>query len=236
MEERLQKILSARGIVSRRGAELLITEGRVQVNGAVARLGDRADPERDEILVDGQALPKAPEKIYIALNKPKGYVTTLHDEKGRRNVTELVSGIPARLYPVGRLDMNTEGLLILTNDGDFANQVMHPSMEKEKVYHVCVSGDATAALELLRAPMEIDGYRISPAKVKLLDRDGSKSTLEITIHEGRNRQIRKMCDKAGLRVHGLRRVAVGDVGLGDLKTGAWRHLTQLEIQALFCTK
>ena len=233
MKERLQKIISASGLMSRRAAEELIAAGKVSVNGVTAALGDKAEAGIDRILVDGKALPSAGEKIYIMLNKPRGYVTTLSDEKGRKNVSELVKELGTRLYPVGRLDMYSEGLLLMTNDGDFANRLMHPSHQVDKCYHTWVKGeDMGWAVELLRCPMEIDGYVTSPAQVDILELKGEEALLGITIHEGRNRQVRKMCEAAGLKVTRLMRVSEGGVELGTLKSGRWRRLTEEELNML----
>ena len=233
MKERLQKIISASGLMSRRAAEELIAAGKVSVNGVTAALGDKAEAGTDRILVDGKALPSAGEKLYIMLNKPRGYVTTLSDEKGRKNVSELVKELGTRLYPVGRLDMYSEGLLLMTNDGDFANRLMHPSHQVDKCYHTWVKGeDMGWAVELLRCPMEIDGYVTSPAQVDILELKGEEALLEITIHEGRNRQVRKMCEAAGLKVTRLMRVSEGGVELGTLKSGRWRRLTEEELNML----
>ena len=233
MKERLQKIISASGLMSRRAAEELIAAGKVSVNGVTAALGDKAESGVDKILVDGKALPSAGEKLYIMLNKPRGYVTTLSDEKGRKNVTELIKELGTRLYPVGRLDMYSEGLLLMTNDGDFANRLMHPSHEIDKCYHTWVKGeDMGWAVELLRCPMEIDGYVTSPAEVDILELKGEEALLAITIHEGRNRQVRKMCEAAGLKVTRLMRVSEGGVELGTLKSGKWRRLTEEELDML----
>ena len=233
MKERLQKIISASGLMSRRAAEELIAAGKVSVNGATAALGDKAEAGIDRILVDGKVLPSAGEKLYIMLNKPRGYVTTLSDEKGRKNVSELVKELGIRLYPVGRLDMYSEGLLLMTNDGDFANRLMHPSHQVDKCYHTWVKGeDMGWAVELLRCPMEIDGYVTSPAQVDILELKGEEALLGITIHEGRNRQVRKMCEAAGLKVTRLMRVSEGGVKLGTLKSGRWRRLTEEELNML----
>ena len=233
MKERLQKIISASGLMSRRAAEELIAAGKVSVNGVTAALGDKAEAGVDKILVDGKALPSVGEKLYIMLNKPRGYVTTLGDEKGRKNVTELIKELGTRLYPVGRLDMYSEGLLLMTNDGDFANLLMHPSHEIDKCYHTWVKGeDMGWAVELLRCPMEIDGYVTSPAQVDILELKGEEALLGITIHEGRNRQVRKMCEAAGLKVTRLMRVSEGGVKLGTLKSGRWRRLTEEELNML----
>ena len=233
MGERIQKLIADAGLMSRRAAEECIRAGRVTVNGETAALGARADPAVDTIRVDGKALPVNNNKVYIMLNKPRGYVTTLRDEKGRRDVTQLLRGLSARVYPVGRLDMDSEGLLLLTNDGDFANRLMHPSHEVDKPYHTWVEGDCTdEALRHLRQPMELDGAPLRPAAVELLDRTETGGLLSITIHEGKNRQVRRMCEQVGLRVVRLRRVSEGGVLLGELGPGRWRMLTEEEIRTL----
>lgn len=232
MKERLQKILSARGVASRRKAEEYITAGRVRVNGCVARLGDSADPHIDEILLDGRPLPSQKDHVYIMLNKPRGYVTTLSDEKGRQNVAHLVEDCGVRVYPVGRLDMDSEGLLLLTNDGEFANRLMHPKHEVDKTYEVLVSGYHEAAPALLQRPIELDGYLIRKPEVKLLSAEGDRARLLVTIHEGRNRQVRRMCDAAGMQVLRLRRIQEGNLRLGNLPLGKWRNLTEDELAGL----
>jgi 23S rRNA pseudouridine2605 synthase len=234
MADRIQKIISARGVASRRAAKKMIEDGRVTINGAQALLGQTADEDTDIICVDGAPLPPTPEKMYIMLNKPKGYVTTLSDEKGRRDVSELVRDAGARLYPVGRLDLNSEGLLIMTNDGDMANRLMHPSHSVKKTYHTWVRGaNIKASAVKMSGPMEIDGYTIRPAHVEILDEDENGALLSVTIGEGRNRQVRKMCEQAGLYVTRLKRVREGGIELGELKPGAWRRLTDEELQKLF---
>ena len=232
MRERLQKIIAASGLMARRKAEEAIEAGRVTVNGLPAHIGESADPETDVILVDGKALPSVARMLTIMLHKPRGVVTTLHDEKGRRDVSELISEIPERLVPVGRLDMDSEGLLLMTNDGALANRLMHPSHEVEKVYRTWVRGDAAAGIQRLRQPMELDGYRLHPAKVKLLEPTTDGAVLEISIHEGRNRQVRRMCEQAGLTVTRLCRVREGGLVLGDLRPGQWRELTEEELRKL----
>ena len=233
MTQRLQKIIAASGLMARRKAEEAIEAGRVTVNGLTARIGDSADPETDAILVDGRALPSAEKKVYIMLNKPRGIVTSLRDEKGCRDVSELVSGIPERLYPVGRLDLDSEGLLLMTNDGELANRLMHPSHEVEKCYRTWVKGEnAAEKAALLRRPMEIDGCIVGPAKAEVLETLPDGAVLEITIHEGRNRQVRKMCQQAGLTVTRLCRVREGKLRLGRLKSGQWRYLTAQELREL----
>lgn len=233
MKERLQKILSARGICSRRKAEEYILAGRVTVNGAVAQLGDGADPDTDKILLDGRTLPSMQEYVYIMLNKPRGFVTTLSDEKGRRNAAELVADCGVRVYPVGRLDMDSEGLLLFTNDGDFANSLMHPKHEVDKTYLVTVTDYTPEKLDKLSQPVTLDGYTIRKPDVKLLrPLSGGRALLRVTIHEGRNRQVRRMCDLAGMTVTRLVRVEEGTLKLGELEKGKWRHLTAQEIAML----
>ena len=228
MTERLQKILSARGVASRRAAEAMIESGRVAVNGVTAVLGQSADPDMDQITVDGKPLPSAENNVYILLHKPRGYVTTLSDEKCRKTVVELVADCGIRVYPVGRLDMDSEGLLLLTNDGEFANRLMHPKHEVEKTYLTWVSDCSESSLELLKRPIELDGYRIRAPKLRLV----KPGLLEITIHEGRNRQVRRMCEAAGMKVTRLKRVREGSLALGDLPLGAWRYLTEEEVKRL----
>ena len=230
--ERLQKILSARGLASRRAAEEWIKAGRVTVNGKTAALGDTADADTDEICVDGKPLPRKERLVYLVLHKPRGYVTTLHDEKGRPDAAQLVADCGARVYPVGRLDMDSEGLLLFTNDGAFANRLMHPSHQVEKTYEVQVSGYAAEKLTLLRRPIVLDGYRIAPPEVRLLRRAGDKAWVQVVIHEGRNRQVRRMFQAAGLTVLRLKRTREGDLRLGDLPLGKWRSLTEAEIENL----
>lgn len=231
MMERLQKILAARGVCSRRKAEEMITAGRVSVNGLVAVLGQSADPDQDMITLDGNPIPAGDAYVYIMLHKPRGFVTTMSDELGRPNVTELVD-CGKRVYPIGRLDMDSEGLLLLTNDGDFANHLMHPKAEVDKTYEVWVTDFAPGGEVRLSKPITIDGYTIRPPKVKLLNAQGKMAHLYITIHEGRNRQIRRMCQAAGMRVTRLRRIAEGTVRLGELPKGSWRYLTPEEIAHL----
>ena len=230
MTERIQKILSARGLCSRRTAENWITQGRVSCNGAVCVLGQTADPDVDEICVDGKPIPAPSEYVYIMLHKPKGYVTTLSDEKGRKNAAQLVTDCGVRVYPVGRLDMDSEGLLLLTNDGEFAQRMMHPRHNIDKVYHVWVRDYDPSFVEKLRKPMHLDGYRLSPAKVRVLN--GAQGILEVIIHEGRNRQVRRMCAIAGMPVKRLVRVAEGPLELGQLPIGKWRYLSSQELQML----
>ncbi len=228
MTERLQKILSARGICSRRQAEELLAAGRVTCDGRVCAVGDRADPEVNAICVDGEPLPAGEKPVYIMLHKPRGFVTTLSDEKGRKNAAQLID-CGTRVYPVGRLDMDSEGLLLFTNDGEFANRMMHPKHEVDKTYHAWVEKVTDEGLEKVKKPVELDGYLIAPPTVKLLHREGNRGLLEITIHEGRNRQVRRMCQLAGMYVTRLRRISEGSLTLGELPKGKWRYLTNEEI-------
>ncbi len=232
MKERIQKILASRGIASRRAAEKMILDGRVTCNGSVCALGESADPEIDQILLDGKPLPSRAAYIYIMLNKPRGYVTTMSDEKGRKDVSALVADCPGRVYPIGRLDMDSEGLLLFTNDGDFANRLMHPSHEVVKTYRVFVTGYSPDALERVAEPIVLDGYRIRKPSVKLSNCNGDKAELIIRIHEGRNRQIRRMCAAAGMTVVRLVRIQEGELKLGNLPCGKWRYLNHDEMKML----
>ncbi|MGE4548732.1 MAG: pseudouridine synthase [Intestinibacillus sp.] len=232
MQERLQKLLAQAGICSRRAAEELIAAGRVTVNGRPAQLGGKADAARDHICVDGKPIARAEAKLYLMLYKPRGFVTTLHDEKGRRDVSQLVADCGARVYPVGRLDYDSEGLLLMTNDGDLAFQLTHPRHEVPKRYQVSVRGDLAHLPELSR-PMKIDGYEIKPAEVAVMRQNEGQASLRIIIHEGRNRQIRKMCAQCGFSVRRLKREAVGELALDSaLPAGKWRALTADEIAYL----
>ena len=232
MKERLQKILSGRGVASRRAAEEMIAAGRVRVNGMVTGLGESADPEVDEILLDGKPLPQQQKFQYIMLHKPRGYVTTMSDDKGRSTVAQLVSDCGCRVYPVGRLDYDSEGLLLMTNDGEFANRLMHPSHEVKKTYDVWVTGYHQAATALLARPIALDGTPIRRPLVQLLWEDTGKAKYRVTIHEGRNRQVRRMCEAAGMKVTRLCRICVGNVQLGNLPKGKWRYLTDTEYAGL----
>lgn len=233
MEQRLQKILSGAGICSRRAAEQMLTGGRVTVNGRTAQLGDKADPERDQIAVDGKPVGGAVRAVTIMLNKPAGVVTTMHDEKGRRCVADLVRGCPVRVLPVGRLDQYSEGLLLLSSDGALIHRLTHPKHEITKRYEVTVRGEASG-IPKLSEPMVIEGYRIRPAQVSVLRRlENGDHVLSVGIHEGRNRQIRRMCAQCGLRVIRLKRVAEGRLTLDpSLAPGTWRELTGREMQIL----
>lgn len=231
MEQRLQKLIAAAGLGSRRAAEDWITRGRVTVNGVTATLGQSADPEKDEVCVDGRPLSWPGSHTYILLNKPVGYVTTCRDEQGRRTVLELLKGVEPRVFPVGRLDLNSEGLLLLTDDGALANRLMHPSHGVEKTYRVTVSGRALDAelLECLRQELILDdGETVQAIRVEIRGQD----QLEITIGEGKNRQVRRMCQAVGLSVRRLCRIREGSLCLGKLPRGHWRYLTEAEVAAL----
>lgn len=231
---RLQKIMSDVGICSRRKAEEYISQGRVKLNGNVAHLGDKASA-RDIIQLDGQRidLPRRKRKIYIMLNKPRGYVTTMSDELDRKCVTDLLTGVEDRVYPIGRLDRNSEGMLLFTNDGEFANDIMHPARHVTKTYRVTVRPSVTEEqLIALSSGVVIDGRKTLPANVEVLTKEEGRVVLLIVIHEGRNRQIRKMCEAVGLEVARLRRIAIGPVKLGMLKPGTWRELTSEEVRSL----
>lgn len=228
MEERLQKLLSAAGVCSRRQAEDYILAGRVTVNGQTALLGQKADLSQDTVAVDGKPIGAPETYVYLMLHKPRGRVTTLSDEKGRPTVAELVADCPVRVWPVGRLDWDSEGLLLFTNDGGLTHRLLHPSHQVEKEYHVVVQGDVDAALPVLQGPMELDGEALAPARVTRL----GGNRLSITIFQGKNRQVRRMCALAGLDVLRLRRVREGSLLLGGLPKGQWRYLTQSEVDAL----
>jgi 23S rRNA pseudouridine2605 synthase len=234
MEERLQKIISAAGVASRRSAEQLIIEGRVRVNGmVVTELGAKADANNDHIKVDGKLInPKQP-RTYIMLNKPAGYVTTMSDPEGRPTVQDLLKGIKTRVYPVGRLDYNTEGLLLMTNDGDFAHLITHPKHEFPKTYLAKVKGVLDErAIEMLEKGMFLQDGKTAPAKVKKIRKEEMNSWVEITIHEGRKRQVRRMFDHVGRSVIKLKRIRTGGLSLGDLPEGRFRHLTLDEVKTL----
>ena len=232
MEERLQKILARYGVASRRAAEQMIVDRRVRVNGNTAQLGDTAVDGEDIIEVDGVRLKKEPERVVIMLNKPRGYVTTLSDEKGRKTVAELVQDVGVRVYPVGRLDLNSEGLLILTNDGALANRLMHPRGEVNKTYLVWVSHYIAGAEAAMRDSVEIEGRMTTPAEVQTVKVTGQTALFRVTIHEGRNRQVRRLCEHAGLTVTRLCRIAEGGLEMKHLKVGFWRPLTDEEIEKL----
>ena len=231
---KLQKYFTDCGVMSRRAAEKEIEAGKVYVNGVRAELGLRIDPEHDEVRYLGKIVkPTANELIYIMLNKPRGYVTTMSDEKGRPTVRELTDSVGARIYPVGRLDMDSDGLLLLTSDGELANKLTHPRHEIPKIYEVTVLGKVDAkSLTMLSSPMELDGYEILPVNCEILTENADTTLLQMTLYEGRNRQIRKMCENVGLKIKRLQRVAIGDIRLGKLPLGKYRHLTEKEVSYL----
>ena len=232
MKERLQKLIASAGLSARRTAEDWIAAGRVCVNGAVASLGDRADLETDTVTVDGAPLPGKPGAVYLMLNKPRGYVTTLSDEYGRRTAAELVADCGVRVYPVGRLDRDSEGLLLFTNDGELAQRLLHPRHQVDKVYLVTVRGDIRGAAERLMAITELDGEPIAPAQAAEVARHEGQAVLRVTIHQGKNRQVRRMCAQIGLHVVRLQRIQEDSLLLGDLPAGKWRYLTDQELQVL----
>lgn len=231
---RLQKFLADAGIMSRRAAEAEIEKGRVSVNGHVAEIGAKVDPRSDLVTYRGhRVVYEKQDYVYIMMNKPRGYLSSVSDDRGRKCVTDLLEGIDARVYPVGRLDLISEGMLLLTNDGELNKRLSHPSTSLPKLYRVKVSGAVSdGQMEILSSPLEIDGYTIKPVKVTKTSSDESGTVLKMTLLEGRNRQIRKMCEIAGLTVKRLSRVAIGNLKLDDLPVGKWRYLDENEIEYL----
>ncbi len=236
MEEiRLQKYISDCGIMSRRAAEVKISTGKVKINGKVAKLGQKIDPEKDKVEIDGKPLriQRKSTYTYVLLNKPRGYLSSVSDDRGRKCVTELVSNIKLRLYPVGRLDMDSDGLLLMTNDGDLTNRLTHPRHEIPKIYRVKVKpAPSKEQMAILTSAIVIDGYKIHPAEVEILTSNEENAILLIKLYEGRNRQIRKMCEAADLGVLWLTRIAIGELDMGNLQRGKWRYLTEDEIAYL----
>ena len=231
---RLQKLFTDCGILSRRAAEEEIKAGKVTVNGTVAELGQKVCPDTDVVLYKGKRItpPEKKDFVYILLNKPCGVVTSAKDEKGRRCVTDIVR-VGTRVYPVGRLDLNSQGLIIMTNDGELTNKLTHPRHEIPKIYEVEVKGEITKEqLTALNESMVLDGYIIMPVKTELVSKSPASSTLKMTLFEGRNRQIRKMCDSQGLKVMKLTRTAIGPIKMDGLPSGKWRYLTDEEINIL----
>lgn len=219
--------------MSRRAAEEEIIAGRVFVNGEPAVIGQKIDPDSDVVTYKGNVVGGGVRKIYIMLNKPVGYVTTMSDEKGRHCVAELVEDVGERVYPIGRLDMESEGLLLLTNDGELANRLTHPKYHKPKVYHVKIQGEVPPEkVAALSRPFDIDGYITKPAKISMISETQNETVLKMELYEGRNRQIRKMCEQLGLKIRVLKRISVGDVHLGNLAPGKWRHLTRAQVESL----
>lgn len=230
---RLQKILADAGVASRRKAEEMIAAGDVRVNDQPVQVGDKADPKHDKITVKGRLLKTHTPNVYLLLHKPRGFITTMSDEKGRKCVADLVKDIPERVYPVGRLDRESEGLLLMTNDGAFANAMTHPSRHVPKTYRVTVHPSITEEqLTQMAVGIVIDGRRTAPAQVRVLKQEQGRVVLEIILHEGRNRQIRKMCEALGLEVARLKRTAIGPLRLGMLQPGDYRELTAQEINQL----
>ncbi len=230
---RLQKYLSECGVASRRKAEDMILAGKVKVNGKPASIGDKIDPSRDTVVVAGKKIRKSKKNTYIMLHKPRGFITTLSDEMGRKCVAQLIEDVGTRVYPVGRLDRDSEGLLLLTDDGEFANALTHPTHHVPKTYRVTVRPNITEdQITALTTGIEIDGRMTMPSEVRVLEKKEGRVVLEIIIYEGRNRQIRKMCDKLGLEVARLKRTQIGSVKLGMLKQGDWRNLTEDEVHKL----
>ncbi len=230
---RLQKHLSECGVASRRKAEELISAGRVRVNGRVAMLGDKVDPVRDKVTVSGKRVVSVKEKVYIMLNKPRGFVTTLNDEMDRKCVAQLVEDVGVRVFPVGRLDRNSEGLLILTNDGEFSNKLTHPSSHVNKTYRVTVRGSVdNDMVDKLATGIVLDGRATLPCDVHVIERKPDRTVLIFVIHEGRNRQIRRMCEAVGLEVLRLKRTEIAGVKLGMLPQGKWRPLNEKEMRHL----
>lgn len=230
---RISKYLSEQGIMSRRTADEEISAGRVSVNGKTAELGQKIDPGSDVVTYNGKPVGGEVRKVCIMLNKPRGYITTMEDERGRKCVADLVSDVGVRVYPIGRLDRDSEGLLLLTNDGELANMLTHPKYHKPKVYTVKVRGEVDEkTIERLGRPFNIDGYITKPAEVKKLGGADGITSLSIRLFEGRNRQIRKMCDKCSLEVAELRRISIGEIRLGELPSGKWRQLDPAQIKKL----
>ena len=228
---RIQKALSECGITSRRKAEELIKQNLVSVNGKTAKIGDKVDLSRDKISVDGKLVACEVKKYYIMLHKPRGFVSTMSDELSRKCVADLVRDVPAKIYPVGRLDKDSEGLLLMTNDGDFSNAILHPSRHVEKKYRVTVKPKAKEKqLVKLSSGMEIDGYKTEPARITVLKDVEDRTVLEVIIKEGRNRQIRKMCEQVGLNVARLKRISIGQLKLGMLQPRQWRDLSIQEVK------
>lgn len=233
-EMRLQKYLSEQGILSRRAAEEEIRRGKIKVNGRTAEIGMKIDPISDTVEYDGRVIgAQTSRRVYLMLNKPVGYVTTMSDEMGRPCVAELVENVGVRVYPIGRLDLESEGLLLFTNDGALANRLMHPRYHKPKVYHVKIKGEVSAEkIAALGRPMEIDGYVTKPAGISVVTRKKEFTVLAMELFEGRNRQIRKMCESLGLVILTLKRISIGEVKLGNLAPGEWRYLTKSQVESL----
>lgn len=230
---RLQKFLAESGVASRRKSEELIESGKVKVNGHVASIGDKVNPKKDTVTVNGKKIVKQKENTYIVLHKPRGFITTMSDEMDRKCVAELIKDVKVRVFPVGRLDRDSEGMLIFTNDGEFANALTHPTKHVPKTYRVTVRPSVSEEqLTALTEGIIIDDRKTAPAEVHIVTKEENRVVLEIILYEGRNRQIRKMCEEVGLEVARLKRTAIGSIKLGMLKQGAWRHLTDDEVRKL----
>jgi 23S rRNA pseudouridine2605 synthase len=232
-EVRLQKFLAESGVASRRKSEELIEQGKVKVNGRVAMIGDKIDPKKDSVTVSGKKIVKTKTFTYIVLHKPRGFITTMSDEMDRKCVAELIKDVPGRVYPVGRLDRDSEGMLLFTNDGAFANAMTHPTKHVPKTYRVTVRPSITEdQITALTQGVIIDDRKTAPAEVHVVTKEEGRVVLEIILYEGRNRQIRKMCEEVGLEVARLKRTAIGSIKLGMLKQGTWRELTDDEVRKL----
>ena len=232
-EVRLQKFLAESGVASRRKSEELIEQGKVKVNGRVASIGDKIDPKKDTVTVSGKKIVKTKTFTYIVLHKPRGFITTMSDEKDRKCVAELIKDVDGRVYPVGRLDKDSEGMLLFTNDGAFANAMTHPTKHVPKTYRVTVRPSISEEqITALTQGVIIEDRKTAPAEVRVITKEEGRVVLEIILYEGRNRQIRKMCEEVGLEVARLKRTAIGSIKLGMLKQGSWRHLTEDEVRKL----
>ena len=232
-EVRLQKFLAESGVASRRKSEELIDQGKVRVNGRVAMIGDKIDPKKDTVTVNGKKIVKTKTFTYIVLHKPRGFITTMSDEMDRKCVAELIKDVPGRVYPVGRLDRDSEGMLLFTNDGAFANAMTHPTKHVPKTYRVTVRPSISEEqITALTQGVIIDDRKTAPAEVRVITKEEGRVVLEIILYEGRNRQIRKMCEEVGLEVARLKRTAIGSIKLGMLKQGDWRNLTEDEVRKL----
>ncbi len=230
---RLQKYLAESGVASRRKSEELIDAGKVRVNGQIAQIGDKINPKKDTVSVNGKKIIKQKNYTYILLHKPRGFITTMKDEMDRKCVAELIKDVPGRVFPVGRLDRDSEGMLLFTNDGEFANAMTHPTKHVPKTYRVTVRPSITEEqVTALTAGIIIDDRKTAPAEVRIITREENRVVLEIILYEGRNRQIRKMCEEVGLEVARLKRTAIGSIKLGMLKQGAWRYLNEEEVRKL----
>lgn len=232
-EVRLQKFLAESGVASRRKSEELIDQGKVKVNGRVAMIGDKIDPKKDTVTVNGKKIVKTKTFTYVVLHKPRGFITTMSDEMDRKCVAELIKDVPGRVYPVGRLDRDSEGMLLFTNDGAFANAMTHPTKHVPKTYRVTVRPSINEdQITALTQGVIIEERKTAPAEVRVISKEEGRVVLEIILYEGRNRQIRKMCEEVGLEVARLKRTAIGSIKLGMLKQGAWRNLTEDEVRKL----